>query len=189
MGEVGMGYFDALTSASFKTASDGSRLFVPFGVSGRGYVIASEQDYQRLRRNVKIYYSVSLALIIGINELFAFIGASGPLAYVVLAVVAVLLMGFYGVWAWSVCRPLQPSNEKLSRQERMTTMAHAHSAAFLRLVEIVSLVFVVTGIAALIFSPSLTMLAVVGFFGFCAVVFARMLRLRRGHAGGEPSAL
>jgi hypothetical protein len=49
-----MGEFDALLGGSnFKTASDGSRLFFPWAPSGRGYVIASERDYHRLRRQIK----------------------------------------------------------------------------------------------------------------------------------------
>jgi hypothetical protein len=36
-----MGYFDALTSNAFKTAPDGRKLFFPWGVLGRGYVLAS----------------------------------------------------------------------------------------------------------------------------------------------------
>ena len=58
-----MGYFDGLTSGSFKTAQDGRRLFFPWGVLGSGYAIASEQDYQRLRRQVKAYMVAMLVLV------------------------------------------------------------------------------------------------------------------------------
>ncbi len=34
-----MGYFDGLTSGSFKTAEDGRRLFFPWGVLGSGYAL------------------------------------------------------------------------------------------------------------------------------------------------------
>jgi hypothetical protein len=121
--------FDALLGgSSFKTASDGSRLFYPLGHLGRGYVIASESDYQRLRRQVKIYYVVLFVLIIGVPF---FLGVAAPFGgglvhllyqhwqqtYVV-PVIAVLWFGFYGVWAWSLCRHLQPSNETLSGRRR-----------------------------------------------------------------------
>jgi hypothetical protein len=107
-----MGYIDALLGGSnFKTASDGSRLFFPWAPSGRGYVIASERDYQRLQRQIKIYFTVFYVLIFGYLFLPThFIGAW----YIALAVIAVPLMGFYGMWVWSLCRRLQPSNETLS---------------------------------------------------------------------------
>jgi hypothetical protein len=42
-------------------------LFFPWGVLGRGYTIDSEQDYERLRRQVKAYTIVSLVLIVGVQ--------------------------------------------------------------------------------------------------------------------------
>ena len=59
-----MGYFDALTSSSFKTTEDGRRLFFPWGTLGRGYAIPSEEEFERLRRRVKAYLAISLPLII-----------------------------------------------------------------------------------------------------------------------------
>ena len=84
-----MGYFDGLTSGSFKTAEDGRKLFFPWGVLGRGYVLASEQDDARLRRQLKVYMMVSLALIIFTGPL------AGNLATLALAGP---LVGFHFVW-------------------------------------------------------------------------------------------
>jgi hypothetical protein len=63
-----MGYFDALTSGYCKTAPDGRKLFFPRGVLGRAYAIDSQQDYERLRRQVKTYTIVSLVLIVGVRR-------------------------------------------------------------------------------------------------------------------------
>jgi Ca2+/Na+ antiporter len=171
-----MGYFDALASANFKTASDGRRLFFPWGMWGRGYAIASEQDYQRMRRQFKIYYIVALVLIIS---------SAALQNYVAEAVIVALLMGFYLVWTRSLQQGLRPSDERLSMQESMTAQARAYSATGLWLLEIIALVFIATGIAILVFDPSrwLTGLASTGFFGFGAVMFARMLFMRRGPTG------
>jgi hypothetical protein len=38
-----MGFFNALTSSGFKTGQDGRKLFFPWGVLGRGYIIDSER--------------------------------------------------------------------------------------------------------------------------------------------------
>ena len=81
-----MGYFDALTSGYFKTAPDGRKLFFPWGVLGRGYTIDSEQDYERLRRQVKAYTIVSLVLIVAVTALQAYVGA---------VVIGTLLIAFY----------------------------------------------------------------------------------------------
>jgi len=170
-----MGYFDALTSASFRTAQGGSRLFFPWGTWGRGYAVASEQDYERLRQQMKIYYIVALVLVVG----------SAIVKIYSAAIVTVLLMGFYLVWMRLLLPRLQPSNERLSLPESMSTQAHLHSAAGLWLLEIVSLVLAGGGVLSIIFDPSNWLLAVpsIGFFGVCAFVFAHMLRLRRGRAG------
>jgi len=60
-----MGYFDGLTSGYFKTARDGRRLFFPWGVWGRGYVVGSELDYERLRGQIKIFVIAGMALMLG----------------------------------------------------------------------------------------------------------------------------
>ena len=62
-----MGYFDALTSGYFKTAPDGRKLFFPWGVLGPRLHHRLEQDYERLRRQVKAYTIVSLVLIVGVQ--------------------------------------------------------------------------------------------------------------------------
>jgi Ca2+/Na+ antiporter len=172
-----MGYFDALASGNFKTAADGSRLFFPWGILGRGYAVASQEDYQRMRQQIKIYYIVSLVLIII---------SAGLRAYVAEAVIVVLLLGFYLVWMLSLQRRLQPSNERLSLRESMATQARVHSAAGLWLLEIAALLFVGAGIAMLVFDPSDWLIAVasIAFFGAGAAVFARMLLLRR--VAGSP---
>ena len=55
-----MGYFDALTSSSFKITEDGRRLFCPWGTLGRAYAIPSEREFERLHRCVKAHRVVSL---------------------------------------------------------------------------------------------------------------------------------
>jgi putative copper export protein len=47
------------------------------------------------------------------------------------------LMGLYGVWVWSLCRRLQPSNETLSGR-RVSTQVHASAVLLL----LMTLVFV-----------------------------------------------
>jgi Ca2+/Na+ antiporter len=167
-----MGYFDALTSSCFETAQDGRKLFFPWGVWGRGYVVASEQDYERLRRQVKAYMVVALVPIIVTAALRAYVGA---------LVIAMLLVVFYLVWMRFLLRGLLPSDERLSVQDSMTAQARAHSAAGLWLLEIGALAFVGLGIVIIVIDPGNWLIALgsIVFFGFCAGVGARMLVLRR----------
>jgi multisubunit Na+/H+ antiporter MnhG subunit len=170
-----VGYFDALTSGYFKTAEDGRKLFFPWGVLGRGYVISSQSDYERLHRQVKVYTVVSLGLIIGAVALQSYIGA---------VVIGALLVAFYLVWVRFLLRGLQPSEDRLSLQESMTTQAVTHNATVLWSMEIGSLVFVAIGVFMLVVEPDnwLIALACIFFFALCAASFARMLVLRSRQA-------
>jgi hypothetical protein len=172
-----VGYFDALTSSSFKTAPDGRRLFFPYGVLGRGYVLGSEQEYERLRWQIKIFTIVTLVLILA---------AAGMRAFWVAGVVTALLIAFYLVWVRFLLRGLQPTDERLSLEESMTSQARTHNVAMLWAMEILSLLFVAGGVLMLALDPGnwLLALASIGFFGACAVAFARMLVLRGRQPAG-----
>jgi hypothetical protein len=173
-----MGYFDGLTSGSFKTTQDGRRLFFPWGVLGSGYSIASEQDYQQLRQQVKVYMIVSLVLMVASNSLGG---------YIVLLVVAALLVAFYLAWTWRLLSRLKISGERLSLQESMTSQAHAHGVLVLWALEIGASVLVGGGIIMLVVDPSQWLIALgsIFFFGLCAAKIGRMLVLRRRTAGVE----
>lgn len=166
-----MGYFDGLTSGSFKATEDGRRLFFPWGVLGGGYAIASEPDYQRLRTQVKTYMVITLAAVIasGMYEPYR-----APLA------AAALLVCFYLGWMWRLLPRMERSDESLSMQESMTTQARAHGPVVLWLLEIVSIVFVMSGIAIFVFDSGsrFTALFCIAFFGLCAAKIARLIVLR-----------
>jgi Ca2+/Na+ antiporter len=166
-----MGYFDALTSSAFKTGKDGGRLFFPWGVLGRGYVLASERDYERLQRQIKAYMIVTLVLIVGTVVLQAYLWS---------VIAVALLIAVYVIWVMYLLRGLQPSDERLSLEESMTSQAVRHNATVLWLMQIGSLIFVAAGILMLVLEPGnwLIALASTVFFGLCAAVFARMLFLR-----------
>ena len=169
------GYFNALTAGYFKTAADGRRFFFPWGAMGRGYAIPSEQRYESMHRQLKIYMIASLVLIIApIAAQFFITGFS----------IAAALIVFYLAWVPYLLRGLEPSEERMSVRENMVTQARTHNAGTLWALEIIAIVFVVTGIAMLIFDPKQWFVALFGivFFGFCAIVIGRMIMLRRREA-------
>jgi Ca2+/Na+ antiporter len=172
------GYFNALTAGYFKTGADGRKLFFPWGAMGRGYAIPSEQHYERMHRQLKIYMIVSLVLIIA------------PIAaqfYITGFIVAAALMIFYAAWTPFLKRGLEPSEERMSVRDNIATQARIHNKGMLWAMEIASIVFVAGGIAMLIFDPEQWMIALLStiFFGFCAIVIGRMILLRRREASGQ----
>jgi hypothetical protein len=166
-----MGYFDAVTSSAFKTTEDGRRLFFPWGVLGRGYVL-SERQYEKLRGQVKIYMIVTLVLVIAMAVLKE---------YLATAVVVAFLIGFYLIWMKFVLAELQPSEERLSLEESMTSQAITHNPVMLWFLTILSFLFAAAGVLILIVDPSSWVIALGGivFFGLCALMMTRMLMLRR----------
>lgn len=170
-----MGYFRGLTSSSFKTTEDGRRLFYPWGVLGRGYLVGSEENYGRLRKQMKTYIVVSVVLIIVAPSLFRGfnLGVSAALAGVCLA--------FYLTWMCILLPSLNATDEGLSLKESMTSQARAHGPIVLWLLTIVSLVLVAGGVLMFVAQPGSRLIALVPilFFGFCAALFIRMLLLRR----------
>jgi hypothetical protein len=169
-------YFDALTSAYFKTTHDGRHLFCPWGIWGTCYAIASEQDYERLRQQLK-YFTIATIVLIG--------GASGAFqSYVPAIVVSLLIVAFYLIWVRFLLRSLQPSTERLTFTEATTTQARTHSASTLWLMEIVSVVFVVSGVLILIYDPAswhIGLLAI-SFFGLAAAFVTYLLVVRNRRA-------
>jgi hypothetical protein len=145
-----MGYFDALASPYFRTARDGRRLFFPPSIPGRGYVIGSEQAFERLQRQVKRYAAGSLVLIFG-SGLFV--------SYLASFVIAALLVPVSIIGARYLTRGMQPSEEKpekLSWYESFASQARAHSAESLWWLEICSLAFVCGGIFVFVVNPEET---------------------------------
>jgi hypothetical protein len=57
-----MSFFD--TDWRFHTTENGRRLFFPWGGRGSGYVVASEQDYARLRKQIKISNIVTFIVVL-----------------------------------------------------------------------------------------------------------------------------
>ena len=173
-----MGYFDGLASGSFKTTEDGRKFFFPWGVLGGGYTIATEQDYQRLRRQVKTYLVVVLAAVIlsGMYDPYR-----APLA------TAAVLVCFYCAWMWRALPRMERSGEELSLKESMTTQARAHGPLVLWTLEIASIIFVMSGIGTLVFDPGSRLMGLfcTAFFGLCAAKIGRLLVLRRRMAAPQ----
>jgi hypothetical protein len=170
-----MGYFDAMVAGSFKTAQDGRKLYYPWGSYGRGYILPSEAEEQRLRRQLKTYQIVSFVLIVGVVLTGYFVAAF---------FIAALVIGFYLTWARRQIAGLTPTGERLSFQTSALAQARAYSAFNLWAMEIASLLFVACGIylfktgSSGVANPSPLPLFTIVFFGACAAVIAYLIILR-----------
>jgi hypothetical protein len=173
-----MGYFDGLTSGNFKTAQDGQKLFFPWGYLHRGYALASEQDAEQIRRQLKTYYIVLIAAIIGTSMIHAFI---------VSAAVAGLGIIVYAIWARRQTAGLQPGGETMSFGESAAAQARAYGARKLWLLEACSLLLAAGGVFMYITDPTKRPMAILTliFFGCCAVVIGYLLVIR-GRTSAAP---
>jgi hypothetical protein len=168
---AGMGFFEVLTSSCFKSALDGRKLFFPWGVIGKGYVVTSEAAFLRLKRQYVWYMVVGLGLILGVGLLSDFW---------VFGIAAILIV-FYIGWMLYLLPRLQSSHETLSLSESMTTKARVFNVWILWLLTVFSLVFVGLGIFILLIDPGswLVSVSTIGLFGLCAGYYIRLLVLRR----------
>ncbi len=161
-----------LSSGYFQKARDGRMLFYPWGALGRGYVVASPKDEERLRRWIKVYIGAMLALLMG---------AGMSSQYVAGAVIAVVALIFYYVWArYYLTRGLPPADEKMRLREAMIAQAMSYSWATLWSLELIALVLAGMGVFVLVIEPAEWLMsgACIAMFAPVAAFFAWMMMLR-----------
>ncbi len=171
-----MGYFDALTSGSFKTTESGQKLFFPWGPLGSGYVVPSAEQVQLLRGRLKIYYVVTLIVTIVAVEL------GGPFGG---AVALPILLVPYVFWVRVQCRGLARTAAKLTYTETILGQVRGQSALRLWALELGSLLFVSAGLLILVedLAKWRVTLPAVAFFALCALMFGGMLLIKRRENG------
>lgn len=153
-------YLDTLVSGYFKTSKDGRSLVYP-GLSRRGYVIPSENDYQRLVRQLKNYIIAAFVLAIGFGAVGGFLGMiiSSTMGVYLGMIIGEIVGGFlYLIFYKLVLLPklvrgLEPSDERMSVQERFTSQVLTISPVWLWLWEITALFLLAIGIAMLFTEP------------------------------------
>jgi hypothetical protein len=126
-----MGFFDKFIDASghFETAKDGRHLYFPFPFPfpmGRGYIISSEADYQRLRKKVKISYVGALIYLLLLFPV--------PSPRLELALFFGVIC--YALWSYGLCRYLERSEEKIDDKYNFEDRAREASFIVLWVLEI-----------------------------------------------------
>jgi hypothetical protein len=169
-------YFEGLVAGNFKTAADGQRLFYPWSVWGKGYVLPDAHAEQRIRKLLKIYYMVWLPLVIIIVSIASSFGFYYAFAYAFALIPVGLLV--YGVVVRSLTQRLLISGERLRLTESLTLSASAYSRAILWFVLLVCTLFIISGIVMILDGQVGLGLYIVLFFGACGTVCGYMLRVR-----------
>ena len=99
----------------FKTMPDGTKLFFPWAAGGAGYVIASEEDHQRLRQQIKLYNMAYLAVAMVVAVAVEWFTKISSIAVVIIA--GFLGELIYKAWMRRLLPRLKASDEKLSYRE------------------------------------------------------------------------
>lgn len=180
------GYTDALFAGFTKETRDGRKVVYPWGLMGRGYVIANGEIEEQLKQRYAMF-AIAVTFLLGIASSLG--GLAGGFA-----VLIVCLVG-YVVYAKRLVAGMEPSNEGLPIAEAYAAMARAYTprqlwswvSCGIFLIGI-GIVIVVTGQPGFV-NPEFGILPDLGiFFGFGILVTAFggwMLWLRRG---ADPSA-
>jgi hypothetical protein len=172
-----MGYQSVSDALHFKSNSYGQKIFFPWSYWGRGYLLASDQDYERLRRQLgasQVFFTLLAVVLMPIvmiqqNWGVAFCGF------------VALLIALSSVWTRHLVAGLERTNERLSPKECWTYLAVEYSAFRLWAVEMIALVFIGTGIMLLVSGRAEwpMVLLLIFFSGFCAGASGYLLILRR----------
>ena len=149
-------------------------VFHKWGVLGKGYIIPSADKKDEIRKFLKLYYMVSLPIMIGV-------GAFRNWLLVVILAISFLI--WFLIKISSLTKGLAISNEKLTLKESYTNSAKGHNKTTLWLLLIFSVLFVIGGLMMLLTAKDLTgqLIGAGGliFFGLCSAVYIFMLKKKQ----------
>ena len=168
-----MGYFDGLTSSSFKKDKSGNICFYPWGVFGKGYVLPDEASEMRIRGFVRRYYMISLPAIIVVGSVVGWL-----YAFITLPI----LIAWYLIKCRSLIYDFAVVNEKLTIRESSANSANAHNRVTLWLLFVFSVLFVAGGLFMLMSGKSgfdkIVGLSAVLFFSTCGAALFYMIKAK-----------
>jgi len=161
-----MGYFDGLTSASFKKTEEGKTVFFPNGKMGAGYILSEEQE-NKIKRFIKGYYMVCLPITI--------------IAVIIFKVYALLLLvieiPFYYITINKMLKNTEKSKEKLTMKDTVNNMGKSMGLTVSILMFLGSLLMTSLGIICITI-PEAKIIGIIGtlFFGLGLVESILLIR-------------
>ena len=103
-----MGYFDAITSKSFKSDADGNTVFFPYGILGKGRVVADLDSTEQVKKFLVLFYVVGFGTI--------FLGSIAGFIWMILA--APFLFLWYDLGIKKILKDASISDSRLSIRNR-----------------------------------------------------------------------
>lgn len=184
-----MGYFDNLSSGSFKITEDGGCYFYPWGAKGQGYEVSSEEDFERLRRGLKRFLIVA-TLFSGTAPLWVRLLSISWLT--ALGLLIGLWVVSYAFWVMIQCRRRPRTDQKLSHQDARDELLRGSSSTGLWYATVLTFALALTCVAVFVADPSrawLGSLLGIAFFGGLSALMAKAIvakrRLERGENTGS----
>ncbi len=162
-----MNFLNAITSAYFKTAQDGSTVFYPWSIWVRGYTLPSAQDQQRFQQQLKVYFAITFVLILLVVNM-----VSTPVSFAIAGGLTVL----YVLWMLHAVRHLPRASERLSLNDSLTIQARTHHVVVLWLFALLSVFAVGCCVFLSIVSPRDRLIALSGIV-FCGLALAKATRM------------
>lgn len=132
-----MGYFDGLVSGAFKKDAEGNTVFYPWGIMGKGYILRTVAEEEKLRGALKLNYMIILPAIIIIQ-----ITVGAWLNFVLIPVYVIL----FTLWVHHATKGMERSFEKITAAESYKNSARAHNLPTLIILEIFAIGFVAIGV-------------------------------------------
>jgi hypothetical protein len=180
----------------FRQAPDGSSVFFPWRLTGRGYILPDEKAKRSAMRMTRALYA---SIFVAAGLAYAVAQDGVPIREVdfadfcrllVLALLFALVpLGFYALWLLRVIYDLPPSDFRLSREElKLQALANVPRKD-MRMGVFASAAMVAVCLGVAWIDPSHLWLGAVGvvLFGGLGLSFARILRASREALGDEES--
>ena len=165
-----MGYFDALTNASFKPDTDGNTLFFPYGAWGKGRLIADSDSAEQLKKFISRFYIIAVGcgiiLVLTVGYIWSFIAFP-------------FLMLWYHQGIKKFLKDAPYSDAKLTTRESMQNVASGMNKYLLWFFLLGSLLFAAMSVFLVIETGDLFLGLGGIFFGLCGFVFVVMLRSKK----------
>jgi hypothetical protein len=170
-----MGFLDDLVNKAFRTDQDGRRIY--YSGLGKEYIISSEAEFQRIRKNHKIFLLISFIWLIGSLPLIPVIGKQGDLRS------AILIIPYFmplEIWLYWQRRHLKRADEGLTFHEKIAKRAENVPINLLMIYGIACVGFVIAGVFIILtdwrhWLYSLASMITIGFFGYRAIIVAKIL--------------
>ncbi len=176
-----MKFFDAFIEAGFKTLDNGTILFYPLGIFGKGYILPSTEKKTQIENELKRKNSVILPFA-GLFFAIYITSLMGHWWYGLIPSLFILLaITVYSIKSNDhLTRGLAVTPVKISASEIYKRAAKSWPTPLLWCLEIGSVLFVLAGVLILLSGRSILVgLAGIGIFGLCSLIYGYMLYAKR----------